>query len=115
MKDTKPNANPNPSKRNPLPPAPEAVIVAIPRRGGKVQPKRYSGISLIRCSSVDLSGSDTYFLDEFISNQDDGAQFAKFAGQLCYLSFVHSAATQTVFQAAKYLAEHISQRTRQRV
>ena len=82
--------------------APEAVIVAATRWEGASEEIQRDFIDPL---FPDLSESDTYFLDEFISsNQDDGAQLAKFAGQLCYLSF--GAQRTRNSEAAKYL-EHI--------
>ena len=82
--------------------APEAVIVAATRWEGASEEIQRDFIDPL---FPDISEADTYFLDEFISsNQDDGAQLAKFAGQLCYLSF--GAQRTRNSEAAKYL-EHI--------
>lgn len=82
--------------------APEAVIVAATRWEGASEEIQRDFIDPL---FPDISEADTYFLDEFISsNQDDGAQLAKFAGQLCYLSF--GAQRTRNSEAAKYL-DHI--------
>ena len=81
--------------------APEAVIVAATRwEGADVQIQE----SFIDPLFPDLDGEALYFADEQIALGGDGAQLAKFAGQLCYLSF--GAQRTRNSEAAKYL-EHI--------
>jgi len=81
--------------------APEAVIVAATRwECADVQIQE----SFVDPLFPDLDSKALYFADEQIALGGDGAQLAKFAGQLCYLSF--GAQRTRNSEAAKYL-EHI--------
>ena len=82
--------------------APEAVIVAATRWECADTQIQESFIDPLFPS---LEAEDSYFADKPIApGEDDGAQLAKFAGQLCYLSF--GAQRTRNAQAAQYL-EHI--------
>lgn len=84
--------------------APEAVIVAATRWQLYAEPELQQ--DFINPLFPDVDRDNRYFLDQSIvsDDDDDGAQLAKFAGQLCYLSF--GAQRTRNSEAAKYL-EHL--------